>query len=350
MRLEILLTALLFFGGTILSGYALRRVLKLQGEGFLFSAVSGTMLWWALMEVILVPMTMRFASFQSFVYLYGAAVLLLCVAGLFCWKDIVEDARLFCADWKKYVTPGHVVALALIAYQLWFIHHHMYLEWDDTYYVNLANEAVYSDKIYWVYPETGAMADFDKRYVLSLWPIFYAWLSKLIGVIPTIMAHTILPWLMIPLAYMVYGLLGRRLFPKDAGLRGMFLAFAVMMHLFMSGEHTAGLTFLSITPWVGKGLLATVLIPMLLFCVLRTADGQGQAGKSGSFGDWLLLGITGLGGCLLSSMGIMLSPLFVGAAVFLAAVQKRSVPYLLKGAAACVPCVLLGIYYIYLTR
>ena len=74
------------------------------------------------------------------------------------------------------------------------------------------------------------MADFDKRYVLSLWPIFYAWLSKLIGVIPTIMAHTILPWLIIPLAYMVYGLLGKKLFPEDSGLQGMFLAFAVLLH------------------------------------------------------------------------------------------------------------------------
>ena len=44
MRLEILLMAVLFFGGTFLSGYVLRRLLKLKNEGFLFSIVSGTML------------------------------------------------------------------------------------------------------------------------------------------------------------------------------------------------------------------------------------------------------------------------------------------------------------------
>lgn len=219
----------------------------------------------------------------------------------------------------------------------------MYLEWDDTYYVNLANEAIYSNKIFLIYPETGAIEDFDTRYVLSLWPIFYAWLSKLVGVMATIMAHTILPWLMIPLAYMVYGLIGKELFPEDKGLQGMFLAFAVLLHLFMSGEHTAGITFLSITPWVGKGVLASVLIPFLFYLILRTVRDPGA-------GSWVLLGITSLAGCLLSSMGIMLTPVFVGITVLLVSIRKRSVSYLLSGIASCAPCIVLGIYYIYLTH
>lgn len=198
MRLEILLSAGIFFGGTFFSGYALRRLLKLKNEGFLFSIAAGTMLWWALMELILVPMTMLHVSFHSFVYVYSAAAAVLTVCGICCWKDIVEDGKTLVKEYRQYLTFGHLVAFALIVYQLVYIHHHMYLEWDDTYYVNLANEAVYSDQIYWVYPETGSFPDFDRRYVLSLWPIFYAWLSRLIGVIPTIMAHTILPWLIIP--------------------------------------------------------------------------------------------------------------------------------------------------------
>lgn len=343
MRLEILLSAVLFFGGTFLSGCAVRRILKLQSEGILFSIVSGTMLWWALMELILVPMTMCLASFQSFVHVYSAAVLVTSVLGICCWKDILEDGKRLLRGAGQYLTLGHAAALLLIVWQLYFIHHHMYLEWDDTYYVNLANEAVFSNKIYWVYPETGSLADFDKRYVLSLWPIFYAWLSKLIGVIPTIMAHTILPWLIIPLAYMVYALIGKRLFPEDFEMQGMFLAFAVLLHLFMSGEHTSGLTFLSITPWVGKGVLAAVLIPMLFYWILRTAQEEHA-------GNWILLGITCLGGCLLSSMGIMLAPVFAGTAVFAVCLKKKSIRYLVYGILSCLPCIVLGIYYIYLTH
>lgn len=343
MRLEILLTAVLFFGGTFLSGCAIRRVFKLQKEGILFSIVSGTMLWWALMELMLVPMTMRMASFQGFVYGYSAVLAAVSAAGLCCWKDIREDGKRLMGEIRQYLTLGHAAAFLLIVYQLYFIHHHMYLEWDDTYYVNLANEAVFSNKIYWVYPETGSLADFDKRYVLSLWPIFYAWLSKLIGVIPTIMAHTILPWLLIPLAYMVYALIGKRLFPEDFGMQGMFLAFAVLLHLFMSGEHTSGLTFLSITPWVGKSVLAAILIPVLFYWLLRTTQEE-------HISDWILLGITCLGGCLLSSMGIMLVPVFVGTAVLAVCIRKRSLRYLVSGILSCLPCIVLGIYYIYLTH
>lgn len=343
MRLEILMTAVIFFGGSCLTGYALRRLLHFKQEGFLFSIVAGVMCWWALMELVLVPMTMAMASFSGFVAVYTALVLACAAAGCFCWKEILADAKQAAGSVRSCVTPGHVAALGLILWQLYFIHHHMYLEWDDAYYVNLANEAVRSDLIYWVYPETGAITDFDKRYVLSLWPIFYAWLSKLTGVMPTIMAHTVFPWLMIPLAGMVYELIGRRLFPKDRQLQGMFLAMAVLLHLFMSGEHIAGITFLTLTPWVGKGVLAAILIPMLFYWILRTAEAEGR-------GLWIMLGITCLGGCLLSSMGIMLTPVFVGVTVCLQSISKRSLRYLLSGAAACLPCVVLGIYYICLTH
>ena len=343
MRLEILLTAVIFFGGTFLTGYALRYVLKLKKEGIIFSIVSGAMLWWAVLELILVPMTMALASFRSLLYLYSTLTAAMTAAGCFFWREILEDVKELKKSAREYVTPGYIIALLLICYQLYFIHHHMYLEWDDTYYVNLANEAVRSDKIYWIYPETGAIADFDKRYVLSLWPIFYAWLSRLTGVLPTVMAHTVLPWLMIPLAYMVYILIGKELFGEDRQMQGMFLSFAVLLHLFMSGEHTSGLTFLSITPWVGKGVLATILLPLLFYWTLRSV-------RDSSFGCWMLLGITCLGGCLLSSMGIMLTPLFVGTAVFLAGIRKRSLQFLLCGAGACLPCILLGVFYIYLTH
>lgn len=343
MRLEILMSAVFFFGGSCLTGYALRRLLKLQQEGLLFSVVTGVMFWWALMEAILVPMTMALASFTGFVVLYTVLLLVCIVSGCLCRKEILEDVRRAFASVRKYMTSGHLTALALILWQLYFIHHHMYLEWDDTYYVNLANEAVQSDRIYWIYPETGSIVDFDKRYVLSLWPIFYAWMSKLTGVLPTIMAHTIFPWLMIPLAGMVYELIGRKLFPEDRQLQGMFLAMAAFLHLFMSGEHTAGITFLSLTPWVGKGVLAGVLIPALFYWILCTEE-------TGQRGYWIMLGITCLGGCLLSSMGIMLIPLFVGTAVCLVSIRKRSLKYLLGGAAVCLPCVLLGICYIYLSH
>jgi hypothetical protein len=49
-------------------------------------------------------------------------------------------------------------------------------------------------------------------------------------------------------------------------------------------------------------------------------------------------------------MGIMLTPVFVGTAVFLMAVRKKNIRYLLCGVAACLPCIVLGIYYIYLTH
>ena len=114
MRLEILLTAILFFGGAFFAGYGLRRVLKLHKEGFLFSIVAGVMVWWALMELILVPMTMKLASFHSFVMVYTIVAGMVSLAGVFCWGDILEDGKEFLKNWRQYVTLGHLVALVLI--------------------------------------------------------------------------------------------------------------------------------------------------------------------------------------------------------------------------------------------
>lgn len=343
MRLEILVTAALFFGGTYLSGVCLRRILRQNTYGIFTTVLAGVMLWWAVMELVLVPMTIMRASYKAFLVIYSVLVGCFGLVGLIFWQDILEDMKNLIRAWKQYVTPGHLVALALILYQLIYIHHHMYLEWDDDYYVNLANVAGFEDKIYWVYPETGMYASFDVRYIFSLWPIFYAWLSEVIGVSPTIMAHTILPWLMIPLAYLVYGLIAKELFREDGQMQGMFLTFAVLLHLFMSGEHTAGLTFLSITPWVGKGVLASILIPILFYWILRISQEEGRS-------NWILLGITCMGGSLLSSMGIMLTPVFVGTAVCAVCLQKRNIRCLKYGVLSCMPCIVLGIYYIYLTH
>lgn len=341
MRLEILATIVFFFCGSYLTGVCIRGVFQRKGIPVFECILSGVILWWAMMELILVPMTLMVAPFSSFVLIYSIAVGCICLTALFFYKDIWQDLSALKKGWKNDLTLGHMLAFGLMLYQLYFIHHHMYLEWDDNYYVNLANVALFSDKIYWVYPENGVYADFDRRYVLSLWPIFYAWLSKLIGVVPTIMAHTILPWIFIPLAYLIYVLIGKELFPEDRQLQGMFLAFAVLLHLFMSGEHTAGLTFLSITPWVGKGLWATVLMPALFYWILRIL-------RDDIWQNWVMLGMTGLAGSLLSSMGIMLMPVFVGLILFVLSIYKRSAVFLLKGVASCIPCVLLGCAYIIL--
>lgn len=63
-----------------------------------------------------------------------------------------------------------------------------------------------------------------------------------------------------------------------------------------------------------------------------------------------MLGVTGLAGCLLSSMGIMLTPVFVGLTILVVSLKKKSISCLAHGIAVCIPCIILGVYYIYLTH
>ena len=100
MLLETILTAVLFFAGTALSGYTIRHILKLKQEGFLFSILVGCMGWWALMEVILIPMTMKLAAFHTFVWVYTAA------AGA--WQDSFAGGRFWRTEKHRYLTGNRI--------------------------------------------------------------------------------------------------------------------------------------------------------------------------------------------------------------------------------------------------
>ena len=139
MRLEILMVMGLFFGGTFFSGHVVCKITKVRAEGVLFPIVVGAMSWWALMEILLLPMTMLHGTFEGFVVLYSVVLVGIFIGGLLGWKGIARELKIVSRRAKEYLTFGHVVAFLLILYQLLYFHHHIYFEWDDKYYVNISN-------------------------------------------------------------------------------------------------------------------------------------------------------------------------------------------------------------------
>lgn len=113
--------------------------------------------------------------------------------------------------------------------------------------------------------------------------------------------------------------------------------------MFMAKVHYISGSYLLLTPWIGKAILACIVFPAVVYQYLRLTGGS-----TSCQGDWRTLFVITLGSCLLSSMGIVLLPVFIGSLGLLYAFKIRRVSFFIKSILSCMPCLVLGTFYLIL--
>lgn len=243
-------------------------------------------------------------------------------------------------QWKSCV--WYLPALLLIVFQVYVGTVDTHIDDDDAFYVATASTTLETDSLFQYSSYTGErMEEKPARYVLSPFPVFIAMLSEIYRMPPAVFAHTCIPLLMIPLAYMVYFLFGRFLFGKSRKKRGIFLLLIAWMNLFGYYSIYTASTFLLIRIWQGKALLASVFIPLLLFYLLKWYVEKKQQKKM-----WYL-SVVSLALALCSSMGIFFAPLMIGVSGLLKCVKERKSIILFYTILLCIPCGILGVLYLF---
>ena len=106
------------------------------------------------------------------------------------------------------------LALGLILFQMYMAYTHAFFDGDDAYYVAQAVIAEQTDVLYRILPYTGLTTALDYRHALASLPIWEAYLARMTGIHPAIIAHSVLPLVLIPLTYLVYYRIGMRLLGK----------------------------------------------------------------------------------------------------------------------------------------
>lgn len=235
-------------------------------------------------------------------------------------------------------------ALLLIAVQICVASLLSHSDADDAFFVGTATTAVQTDTIFSVNPYTGfAYTKLPSRYVLSPFPVFLAVISRLCGSLhPSILAHVIFPAVFLVMAYAVLYRLAWKWFPLDVDARGIFMLLACLLTWFSGfSVYTSG-TFQMIRIWQGKALLASALLPAVLWlCLSIVMEKRPQY-------PWLLLFLANAACCLVSSMGILLSPLMIGVFAVIGAVKTRRLSCIWKCLLCCLPSVMLGAVYLVL--
>lgn len=234
------------------------------------------------------------------------------------------------------------IAIILVAAQICVASLLAHMDADDAFYVGTATTAVHTDTIFSVNPYTGnAYKKLPSRYVLSPFPIFLAVISQLCGGLhPAITAHVIFPAVFLVMAYLVLYQFAKLFFPENADARGIFLILGCALTWFSGfSVYTSG-NFQMIRIWQGKGLLAAALLPLSIWLCMKIV-----MQKKPEF-PWYFLLLTNGACCLVSSMGIMLSPLVMGIFAVMGSVHCREPKRIGKCILCCIPSIVLGAAYV----
>lgn len=303
--------------------------------------MAGILMLWAVFQLMAVPCIFMKISFSVFTRVYTGVIVLLCLLSvilnrksiLFSWKDRIEGIL------KSPKIMAVVVMILLL--QMFMYVRYVHVDGDDAFYVATAVTTESTDTMYQVNPYTGeAYKSFPMRYVMSPFPVFISYLARVFQVHPTIMAHTILPVILVTAGFCVLCLLGQALFPEDRKKATLFVMFCQVIQLFSGfNVYQPGMFYL-IRIWQGKAVLAAVLLPFCFYI------GKKLMGKNMKTADWLLTASLMLSCSMVSSMGIMLGAISMGILGIIAAFYQKSPGILIKTALCCIPNVVYALIYV----
>lgn len=299
-------------------------------------------------ELVSVPFILLERSFMEVVVIYSLVIMILLVvsvwngykviAQLWSWKSWWKDV----AKMSWWTRLGWFVVAILLVIQLIHAVVFEYYDGDDSYYVAQAVMTKTFNTMYLRDNYTGYIYPLDIRHALSPTPVYIAWMSKVSGIHPTVIAHSVLSVAWLVLMYCIYEQIGKRLLAKNKDWLPLFLIFIEVWFLYGNISLYTSETFAMTRTWQGKGLMAGVIFPALLLSLIYLADQKTR------FGNWLLFLTVILSAVFATSIAFMLIPTIVGLSAVLIGWQKRSAKTVLLMGAGCLPCILLGFCYLML--
>ncbi len=334
--------------------------------------VAGLLLELALFQIIAVPVIIyKPWGFSRLVILYTALLVLLSLAGILAGFPVLRGLWIdLCALWEKKrerkgtlaADPAEkrrkaysfetvlywLIAAALLLFQMYMAFSRAFFDGDDAYYVAQSVIAEQTDVLYRILPYTGLSTLLDWRHALAALPIWEAYLARISGIHPAIIAHTVLPLVILPVTYMVYFRIGMRLFYCDGRKTAVFLILVNLLQIFGNTSIYTSATFFLMRTWQGKSILCNLVLLTTIWILLRLweekTDRQ-DAGRGGRAGWWALLCASNTVAAMATTMGAFLIGLFIAVAGLVIALRQKR-PQVLPGlAATCIPClVYLAIY------
>ncbi len=312
--------------------------------------VCGWFVSFFLFELTAVPFILLEKSFTSLVVTYtviiGVALVCSVWASRPVWGDFARNIR-GAFSLPLLVKLGWLAAFFLIGVQLYMAVSYDHYDGDDAYYIAVSVLTDTFDTMYLRDAYTGYLYPLDARHALSPTPVYQAWLSRLSGIHPAVIAHSVLSVVWLVFMYCIYGQIGNRLFPitkkggrEKSNYRPLFLILIAVWFAFGNVSLYTTETFAMTRTWQGKGMMAGMVLPALFLCLLFLALDKVPSGA------WLLFECVLVSAVFATSISFMLVPTVVGVSAVLIGMKKKSVRAAACIFACCVPCLLLAVCYV----
>ena len=279
--------------------------------------VAGNLLMWAVFEAVAVPMIFLRQDFRHVILLW----LLILAAIVIIFVSVLRKVPFIRFDARHRKLPGlfHdrkalvllLLLLVIVGFQCAVYLFGMHLDEDDSRFIA---HAVYTWKTNRMLTENAATGELNLQNwggdylkdAVSPWMIYIAMLARLTAMHPAVLAHTVLPVILLLLGYGIYCLAGMELFGDDRRKAILFCLIVAFLQLFFAGSTRTQSEFALLRIWQGKAVVAGVGIPMILYCFIYLYR---HAAEERTI--WMLL-ITDLACCLLSGMGIIIAASMIG--------------------------------------
>ena len=380
----ILFLALPWLLGTLIErlGKNAARFQAARGATAVFRLLAGYFSMWAVFQIIAVPCILLKTAFHTAVRCWMVILILLSLFSIALRVKETTCSQAFysrTADYRTKISRHSdggtrkaeiciLITLACIGIA-WQCTHYMagmHVDDDDSRFIVNAVIAYEHDKMLLENPATGEIMPRPEgelvKDVVSPWSLYMAMLAKLVGIHPTIMAHSILaPWLLF-IRYLVIWAAGCLLFQKtqhrqtsgfpadcdskktdwgDLEKAAWFLLFLVVGTQFFGGSIYSSAAFALSRIWQGKAVLAGVMIPWLLLISFGSEE-------TWEHPPYLLLIMTGFAASLLSGMGIIMTGAVFAVYALWHGWRTRKIVHF-AGIILCAgPCLLYGLLYMYL--
>lgn len=334
---------------------------KARTPGCIF--VSGYLVMFALFELIGIPVaiTVTYHSFSLLSNIFAAAALLLSALGVIAalkknkkGDGLIlfdrENLKAYNLEEKLYF----LLFFLLVGFQLYMVFTRASFDGDDAYYGVQGLIAQQQDTLYRINPYTGRSSPLDERHVMALIPVWEAFIGRMSGIHATIIAHSVAPLVLLPLTYLVYFQIGKKLFSGRYGLLPVFMIIMALFQLFGNVSIYTNETFLLTRTWQGKSVAGNVMIPAVFWIFLclfeRSGNEEGDTKASGQKAFYLLLACLNLAAGISSSLAVLLTSLLTAGLGVLFAIRKRKFSIFIKAGLTCIPGALYVLTYLIISH
>ena len=223
------------------------------------------------------------------------------------------DPKTYKADYTLESRVYWGIFFAIMAFQMIMSVVMASFDGDDAYYVVESLLAQQADVMNTILPYTGNSTSLDIRHALAVITMWIAFIAKVSGVHATIVSHSVIPLLFIPLVYLVYAEIGKMLFKEKKEMLPVFMIIVSFLMMFGNVSHYTPATFFLMRTWQGKALVGNLVFPMIFWIFLEMYNLVEIEKKSNStsssrinrISPWIMLALVNMLSGMCSAMGVI---------------------------------------------